>query len=150
VSTLSVPHTRYAEDVRVGEELPQVAFPLPLYRLVMESGANRDFNSIHHNRDYARATGAPDAYANTVFLMGMWERCLRDWAGPRARIVALKGFRMGRFNLVGTTTRVTGTVTEADPATGEVTVRMACEDDDGVTVGPGAMVVRLPRRADQN
>ena len=33
-------------------------------------GGNRDFNSIHHNRSYATATNAPDAYASTFFLMG--------------------------------------------------------------------------------
>src|SRR4051794_13117232 len=91
----------------------------------MEAGANRDFNSIHHNTEYARATGAPDMYANTLFLMGMWERCVRDWAGPGARILSLKGFRMDRFNLVGTTTTVTGSVTAVDAASGDVTIRMA-------------------------
>jgi acyl dehydratase len=140
----AAPVTRYVEEVHAGDELPAVAFPITVYRLVMEAGANRDFNSIHHNADYARATGAPDMYANTLFLMGMWERCLRDWAGPAARILSLKGFRMGRFNLVGTTTTVTGTVAAVSPASGEVTVTMACSDAGGVTVGPGRMVVRLP------
>jgi acyl dehydratase len=138
------PVTRHVEDVRVGDELPAVAYPITVYRLVMEAGANRDFNSIHHNTAYARATGAPDMYANTLFLMGMWERCLRDWAGPAARILSLKGFRMGRFNLVGTTTTVTGTVSAVDLASGEVTVTMACAGADGITVGPGHIVVRLP------
>jgi hypothetical protein len=86
--------TRSVDDVWVGEELPAVGFPLTVYRLVMEAGANRDFNSIHHNTEYARATGAPDMYANTLFLMGMWERSVRDWAGPAAQILSLKGFRM--------------------------------------------------------
>jgi acyl dehydratase len=139
---------RSAQDVSVGEELPAVGFPLTVYRLVMEAGANRDFNSIHHNTEYARATGAPDMYANTLFLMGMWERCVRDWAGPGARILSLKGFRMDRFNLVGTTTTVTGSVTAVDAASGDVTIRMACEDAEGVTVGPGEMVVRLPKSAE--
>ena len=143
------PVTRYVEDVHVGDELPAVAFPITVYRLVMEAGANRDFNSIHHNTDSARATSAPDMYANTLFLMGMWERCLRDWAGPAARILSLKGFRMGRFNLVGTTTTVTGTVSAIDVASGEVTVTMACSDAGGVTVGPGHMVVRLPQHPAQ-
>src|SRR3954451_13058834 len=108
---MSSPATRSAQDVSVGEALPTVGFPLTVYRLGMEAGANRDFNSIHHNTEYARATGAPDMYANTLFLMGMWERSVRDWAGPGARILSLKGFRMGRFNVVGSTTKVTGIVT---------------------------------------
>src|SRR5881227_1841227 len=134
---------RSAQDVSVGEELPAVGFPLTVYRLVMEAGANRDFNSIHHNTEYARATGAPDMYANTLFLMGMWERCVRDWAGPGARILSLKGFRMGRFNVVGSTTTVKGVVTAVDVDSADVAVRMTCEDADGITVGPGQIVVRL-------
>jgi hypothetical protein len=54
-----------------GEALAPLAFPLSVYRLVVAAGANRDFNAIHHNSDYARATGAPDMYANTLFLQGM-------------------------------------------------------------------------------
>lgn len=145
---MSTTTTRTVSDVAVGEELPTVSFPITVYRLVMEAGANRDFNSIHHNSEYARGTGAPDMYANTLFLMGMWERTVRDWAGPRAQIVALRGFRMGRFNILGSATTVTGVVTGVDTHSGEVSIRMACEDADGVTVGPGEIVVRLPAGAE--
>src|SRR5205823_1962655 len=37
---------RRFEDVTVGERLAPVEFPLTVYRMVMEAGANRDFNSI--------------------------------------------------------------------------------------------------------
>jgi acyl dehydratase len=130
--------------IEVGTQIPPVEYPLSVYRLVMEAGANRDFNSIHHNTEYARATGAPEMYANTLFLMGMWERAVRDWAGPGARITAFRGFRMGRFNTVGQTVVVRGTVTAADPGTGSVTLRLTCEDAAGVTVGPGEVDVRFP------
>jgi hypothetical protein len=53
--------------VQPGELLEPLAFPLTAYRLVMAAGANRDFNAIHHNAEVARATGAPDIYANTLF-----------------------------------------------------------------------------------
>ena len=65
------------DDVIEGQELTRVSFPLSIYRLVVAAGANRDFNAIHHNREWARSTGAPDAYANSVFLVGMCERCVR-------------------------------------------------------------------------
>ena len=48
-------------DVAVGDPIGPVEFALPLYRLVVAAGGNRDFNSIHHNRSYAVATNAPDA-----------------------------------------------------------------------------------------
>lgn len=134
------------DEVTVGEELPAVAFPLTSYRLVMEAGANRDFNAMHHNTAFARSAGAPDMYANFLFLMGMWERCVRDWAGASAQILALRGFRMRRFNVVGSTPTVTGRVVAADRGAREVTVEMACRDESGITVGPGSIVVRLPHR----
>jgi acyl dehydratase len=137
--------TRTVGGVRVGDEIDPVAFPVTVYRLVMEAGANRDFNSIHHNTEYARSTGAPEMYANTLFLMGMWERAVRDWMGPGGQFVAIRGFRMGRFNTVGRTTTVRGEVTAVDADSGLVTLTVRCEDPDGITVGPGAVDVRLPQ-----
>ena len=69
-------------EVSAGEVLEPALYPLSLMRLVMAAGANRDFNSIHHNAEFARASGAPDMYANTYFLQGMWERCVRRYIGP--------------------------------------------------------------------
>jgi acyl dehydratase len=143
--TATASTSRTVADVRVGDEIEPVDFPITVYRLVMEAGANRDFNSIHHNTEYARATGAPEMYANTLFLMGMWERAVRDWMGPAGQFVAIRGFRMGRFNTAGRTTTVRGQVTAIDADTGLVTLSLRCEDPDGVTVGPGEVDVRLPR-----
>ena len=78
-------------DVTVGEELPSVEFPLTVYRLVVAAGGNRDFNSIHHNTAYAQATGAPEMYASTFILMGMWERLVRDYIGPAGTIRSITG-----------------------------------------------------------
>lgn len=136
--------TKRLADVRADDRVDTATYPLPLYRLVMEAGANRDFNSIHHNRDYARSTGAPDAYANTLFLMGMWERAVRDWVGSGATIQAIRGFRMGRFSTTGTTCVVSGKVTAVDLATQLVTFTIATTVEAEVTVGPGEVDVWLP------
>lgn len=142
------------EDVTVGEQLPEVSIPLTVYRLVMAAGSNRDFNSIHHNTEYARSTGAEEMYANTSFLMSSWERLVRDWCGLTGRIRAVRGFRMRAFNYVGTTMRVLGEVTAArteDGAggpVGVVEVAVRCEGPQGVTVGPGTVEVLLPVAAD--
>jgi len=127
----------------VGEQLPVIEYPLPVYRLVIEAGANRDFDSIHHNSEHARATGAPGMYANTLFPQGMWERAVRDWAGSRGFIRALRGFRMGRFNTAGSTPRVIAEVKAVDVERRLVTLSVRTEDDHGVTVGPGEMDVEL-------
>ena len=96
------------EDVVGRRRAAPVELPAPIYRLVVAAGGNRDFNSIHHNSAYAKATGAPDMYASTFFLMGTWERVVRDFIGPRGTIRSINDFRMRKFNLVGTTMTVGG------------------------------------------
>jgi hypothetical protein len=65
--------------IQVGDTLPEISIPITLQRLVMEAGANRDLSLIHHDTKVAQATGAPDAFANTFFLIGMFERLMREW-----------------------------------------------------------------------
>jgi acyl dehydratase len=138
--------TRTFGEVAVGDRVDPVDFALPLYRLVVAAGGNRDFNSIHHNRSYARSTGAPDAYASTFFLMGTWERVVRDWIGDAGTIRSINGFRMRKFNLVGSVMTVSGVVTgtELDGDAGVVTLELASRVGEDVTVGPGQVVVTLP------
>ena len=135
------------DDIAEGQELPPVAFPVTVYRLAMEAGANRDFNAIHHNSEYAKASGAPEMYANTTFLLGMWERAVREFIGVRGRIVAIKGFRMKSFNVAGTTVVVKGRVnrTWVDGDRGLVELEVWSENGDTVSVGPGLVTVSLPR-----
>lgn len=137
---------RSFSDVVVGEELPSVEFPLTVYRLVVAAGGNRDFNSIHHNTAYAQATGAPEMYASTFFLMGMWERLVRDYIGPAGTILAIRDFRMRKFNLAGSTVQVRGRVRDArlDGDRGIVTLEVESVVDGQVTVGPGTVEVTLP------
>ena len=124
-----------------GQALPPLSIPITLQRLVMEAGANRDFSLIHHDAGVARATGAPDAFANTYFLMGMFERLMRDWAGPEARIRKIGPLRMLIFNAVGDTVTFRGVVESVDPVSGEATLDMWAESDRGRTVTCKAVVV---------
>jgi acyl dehydratase len=137
---------RSFEDVTVGEELAAVAFPLTVYRLVVAAGGNRDFNSIHHNTAYAQASGAPEMYASTFVLMGMWERLVRDYIGPAGTIRSIKDFRMRKFNLVGSTVEVRGRVRDKRPDgdRGIVTLDVESVVDGQVTVGPGTVEVTVP------
>jgi len=133
-------------DVAIGQELPPVQFPLTVYRLVVAAGGNRDFNSIHHNTAYAQASGAPEMYASTFILMGMWERLARDYIGPAGLIRSIRDFRMRRFNLVGSVVEVRGRVrdTRRDGTQGIVTLEVESLVDGQVTVGPGTVEVTLP------
>jgi acyl dehydratase len=139
---------RLWDDVEEGDLLETLSFPLTVYRLVMAAGANRDFNAIHHNADHARATGAPDMYANNLFLQGMWERCVRDYIGLAGVIRKLGGFRMRIFNTVGDTVLVKGRVLRKwrDPGNGQgwVEFEIWSENSAGISVGPGRMLATMP------
>ncbi|TQC42175.1 acyl dehydratase [Rhodococcus sp. WS4] len=139
---------RYWEDVTVGEQLDSERFPLSLYRLVMAAGGNRDFNSIHHNPEYAAASGAPTAYANHMFLQGMWEKTVRRYIGLAGTIRALRKFTMRSFNTVDDIVTVSGTVADKwrDGNVGVVLLRMWSDNGRGVSVGPGEVEVTLPMR----
>ena len=135
---------RTIDAVTVGDELGPISIPVTLQRLVMEAGANRDFSLIHHDRDVARATGAPDAYMNTFFIAGMFERLLRDWMGHAGQLNRITNLRMKIFNSVGDTASFAGRVAEVDGNTGQVVIDLRGETEKGETVTATATVT-LPR-----
>ncbi len=142
---------RYWEDVTEGDSLDPVQFPLTVYRLAMAAGANRDFNAIHHNAEVARASGAPDIYANTLLLQGMWERAVRQYIGLAGVIVRQSGFRMRLFNCPGDTVTVRGRVEKVwrdgtSIASGFIEIEVRSENARGVSVGPGRVRAALPLR----
>jgi len=137
---MSAAETLSVAAVQTGDELPAISIPITLQRLVMEAGANRDLSLIHHDTKVAQATGAPDAFANTYFLMGMFERLMRQWAGPKARIRKIGPLRMMIFNAVGDTVQFKGVVESVDEATGNVSLDMWVESDRGKTVTAKAVI----------
>ncbi|MCK9541738.1 MAG: hypothetical protein M0R03_06880 [Novosphingobium sp.] len=133
-------------EARPGDTLGPLEFPLPVYRLVVAAASNRDFNSIHHNSEFARASGAPDMYANTLFLQGMWERALRNYMGLAGTLRKISGFRMNSFNCAGDTVVVKGEVVRVwrEGDTGFAEVRMWSENKGKISVGPGLATITLP------
>ncbi len=137
----------FFEDVREGMETTTFSLPLTVQRLVMEAGVNRDFAPIHHDREVARATGAPDMYANTMLLQAIFEAMLRTWMGLGGRLRRL-AFSMRIFNCAGDQVTARGRVTCVREVDGEgrVDVEVWIETHRGVTV-TGDATVSLPRRA---
>ena len=132
------------EDVVEGIELPPFELALTVQRLVMEAAANRDFAPIHHDRELARASGAPDMYANTMLLQGLFEATIRQWMGLAGRLTKL-GFGMRVFNCAGDVVTGRGRVTCLHADTGLVDLEIWSETTAGVTAN-GSATVSLPRR----
>ncbi len=124
----------------VGDSIGEISIPVTLQRLVMEPGANRDFSLIHHDRDVARATGAGDAYMNTFFIAGMFERLLREWMGPQGSIRRIANLRMKLFNCVGDTVTFNGQIGGVDLATREVSISLQSTTQSGETVTADAVI----------
>lgn len=137
---------RYWDSIFEGEEIPTVKFPLSVYRLVMAAGTNLDFNSIHHNTEYAQKTGAQEMYANKTFLLGMWEKSIREYIGVAGEIKRIARFRIKSFNIAGDTVIVKGLV-KRKWQQGEdffVELEMWSENSNGISIGPGEVIVTLP------
>ena len=140
---------RYFEDVAEGDEVPPITFNMTVQRLVIEAGANRDFNPIHHNTRLAQAQGAPEMYANNTFILGWWERTAREYIGLGGVIKKLGPFRLRIFNNVGEVVLCKGTVKRKWQEGGEnlVELEMWSEHSRGVSSGPGPVLVSLPSRS---
>jgi len=141
---------RYWEDVSEGEQLPPLRFPITVHRLVVAAGAGKDFAPIHHNSEVARASGAPDMYASNVFLLGMWERTVREYIGLAGTIKRIGPMRMKKFATAGETVEVRAVITRKwradDDALLELDLRSVISTGDAVA---GSMCVSLPSRAQQ-
>jgi acyl dehydratase len=130
---------REFETIDDGEALTPHTVKITLQRLVMEAGANRDFAPIHFDRDAARATGAPDVYANTIFLEAVIESALRRWAGLSAWIREI-AFTMRGFNCIGDTVGAGGQVIGLNPEQRLAELEIWIESDRGRTVEGTAKV----------
>jgi acyl dehydratase len=141
---------RYFEDIQEGDSVPPITINLTIARLVVEAGANRDFNQIHHNSPISKATGAPEMYANNGFIQGWWERCVREYVGLAGRFKKTGPFRMNIFNVVGETVTTSGEIKRKWEENGEhlVELEIRSEMSQGISVGPGPVVVALPSHGD--
>ena len=139
---------RYFDEVNEGDEVPPITFNLTVQRLVIEAGANRDFNQIHHNTEVAQEQGAAEMYANNTFVQGFWERTVREFVGLDGQIKKVGPFRIRVFNLVGEAVVTKGTVKKKWQEGGEnlVELEIWSEHSQGISVGPGPVLVTLPSR----
>lgn len=137
----------YWEDVREGEELPEMIMPITMTRCVYMASATRDFSPQHSNPEYAKGRSrTKDAFVNTPFNMGIVSRFLTDWAGPEATVRRLKVTMHGNV-CAGDDMIVTGTVTrkhrEGDDHLIDVEVVISTRD---APTTPCSATVAIPSR----
>lgn len=82
-------------EIAEGDTVPAVTLNVTLRRLIVNAAGGWDTFPGHYDRDYARANGHPDVFANTSLLLAFADRIITDWCGPRTRILRRK-LVMGR------------------------------------------------------
>lgn len=133
-------------DVAVGDVVARATYPVERINLVMYAGASGDFNPIHWNSRVARAAGLPDVIAHGMFTMGAAAECVGAWCGDPGRIVQYGTKFVGMVVVPreeGATVHVTGKVTKADEASGQVTVELTVTCEGRKVLGRALAVVDL-------
>ena len=74
----------------VGDLLPELTLEVTTTFVVSTAIATRDFQDVHHDRDAAVARGSKDIFLNILTTTGLVQRCVTDWAGPRALVRGVK------------------------------------------------------------
>ena len=135
-----VSRTRTAEDVRVGETLPELAIPITRTLIVATAIASRDYQDVHHDPDLAVERGSKDVFMNILTSNGLVERYVAEWAGPAAIVRKIR-IRLGAPNYPGDTMTMSGTVAAVEG-------RLVSVDVAGVNSlgshASGTVVVELP------
>jgi acyl dehydratase len=102
-------------DVKVGDQLPELAIDLTVSLIVGGALASRDYTPVHHDKAAAQATGMRDVFMNILTTHGLVGRFVTDWAGIDA-VIKRVAIKLGSPNLPGDTMKMTGAVTEKDEA----------------------------------
>jgi acyl dehydratase len=119
--------TLLLEKVTIGDQIPDLAYPVTATTVVLGALASRDWRPMHHDHDFAvNRNGTRDIFLNTPNQAAWFERYLTDWSGPRGRLGRMQ-FRMSGSVFPGDTMVLSGVVDDVatDAAgCGWVSVRM--------------------------
>jgi len=126
-------------------ELPELTVDVSTTFVVASALATRDFTKVHHDRDFAVASGSKDIFVNILTTTGLVQRFVSSWAGHQAIFRSIK-IRLGVPCYAGDTLTFTGKVTEhtSDDETDryEVAVTGKCSLGNHVT---STATVEIPR-----
>ena len=141
-----------ADDVRAGDALPELSYPVTATTVVLGAMATRDWRPMHHDHDFAvNRNGTQDIFLNTPNQAAWFERYVTDWTGPKGRLGRMK-FRMKRSVFPGDTMHLDGIVESAetdDAGCGWVSLAVTLAVG-GETMTECAVRVAVPVTADDN
>jgi 3-oxo-4,17-pregnadiene-20-carboxyl-CoA hydratase beta subunit len=133
-------------EVSIGDKLPSLDIDITTGLVVAGALATRDFESVHHNKAAAVATGLPDVFMNILTSQGLMTRFATDWSGPEAVVKSLD-LRLGAPNIPGMVMTMTGEVTAVDTETGVVDIAVVGENNIWGMHMQGSVQLALPKGA---
>ena len=137
----------YAEDVNVGDTLPElVKGPIQQIQLTRYAGASGDFNPIHQDDEFAKAAGMGGVFGHGMLTMGFVAQCVTDWAG--AGTVKKIGVRFQGLVRLKDMITCKGRVLDTSSKNGThlVEIELSAENQKGEKVVTGKATVALPSR----
>lgn len=135
-------NTRRFEQVQVGEQLPELSIPITATLITAGAIATRDYFPGHHDKDAAKELGSPHIFMNILTTNGLVQRFVEGWAGPQARLGALK-IKLGAPNYPGDEMTFSGEVASCDADTRTLDVAIKGKNSMGKHV-TGTVSVTLP------
>lgn len=136
--------------VGVGDRLGTLEQELTFATVALSPGATMDTFQGHYDPAYAQAQGQPGVYVNTMHLLGLVDRLVTTWGGPRSAL-RRRSLRIGGSLYAGDRAVVTGTVTALEPSTDGsgalVTVAVTVTNGEGASCGECTVAVFLPTAA---
>jgi acyl dehydratase len=108
----------------VGDELPPITKPpITTRQLVMYAGASSDYNAIHYDDPFARASGFPSVIAHGMLSMAFLGELAAGFAGGPAALLRL-GARFRAVTFPGDVITCSGTVTDKRVHDGVPTIEL--------------------------
>jgi acyl dehydratase len=144
-SSLSHVEPRWFEDVAVGDRLGPEARDTSREQLLAYASVSRDLNLIHHDPEFARASGLPDTIVQGTLKSAFLARLVTRYAGEWGTLVRLTVQYRG-VDIPGTPLTAHGVVDRIDPERGEIECEIWLESVGGERTTRGRAVVALPRR----
>ena len=139
----------YFEDVKVGQELPEIKISPDKQQLVKFAAGSGDFNPLHFDENFPlmKAMGLSENIVHGRFKYAQVGRAVFAFAGYKGRVKRF-GVSYRGMDLLNKTITVKGTVADKKQENGEnlVELEVWTEDADGKKTTPGTATVALPSK----
>ena len=96
-------------DAEVGQRLEGAEVTVDWNTVVMQVSGSQDWNRVHHDPDFAQASGHPSIFLNTGWTSAMLFKVASDWIGSSGWVQRFD-FRMRQMNAFGDTVSSGGQV----------------------------------------